>query len=189
NPEQFGLKLLGGRVYLVKKKRAMVGLLEQAGLVRYGTSERTLLMTKEFRFQGIFRQRAAVYHEERVMLPRTIVVERPCHQFLARSALALDQDRAFGVGDFPAKLVAFLHFRACTEEVLKLVLVTEFALEQIIFAEGSLVFQGSLDAKFEFVKLERFCDIVVSAEFHGLHSHLNGSIGCNDHNRGLRKFR
>src|SRR5690606_38497172 len=58
-----------------------------------GSSESSGLMAKKLTFHQVGWNTRAVYRQERCARPLALSVNRPRHQFLARAAFAVDQDR------------------------------------------------------------------------------------------------
>src|SRR5436190_1350415 len=78
---------------LVEEERAEVGSLEQARLVGDRARERTALVTEQLGVEQVVVERRAVRHDEPVLAPRRVIVNRARDELLARSVLALDQHR------------------------------------------------------------------------------------------------
>ena len=81
------------------------------------------------------------------------------HQFFSGSGLALDQDGAFRLGDFPDQPINRLHFGARANEIFKFVLLNAATSEDVASAERCLMIQSPLDAVLQFIAFERLCDV------------------------------
>jgi hypothetical protein len=89
--QQLGLRPRGQFADLVEKQRAGVRVLEHTPSFAHCACERAARVTEQLRFDQVFRQRRAVQRAERPVGARTEAVQHPCDEFLARSALALNQ--------------------------------------------------------------------------------------------------
>jgi len=69
-------------------------------------------MSKEFGLEQVLRQSGTVDCHERLVLAVAVEMQRARHKLLARSALALNQDRAVRVGNLGDQVVDFLHLHA-----------------------------------------------------------------------------
>src|SRR5579864_5787577 len=79
---------------VVQERRAVLGDLEQTGLVAVGAREAAADVPKEFRLEQCVRQPCAVHGDNRGGGPATPMVNKPSHQVLANATLACDQDVA-----------------------------------------------------------------------------------------------
>ena len=103
--EQFRLERGRHRVHFVEENGPEVCFLEEPAFVRDRAGEGTFLVPEQFGLEQILRQRAAIDRDERMMLPVAVEVQSARDQLLARAALALNQDRAVGVGDLVDQVV------------------------------------------------------------------------------------
>src|SRR5260370_38919989 len=90
--QQFGLQGLRDIAYFIQKERAFIGQLEAADFLRYGASERALLVAKKLAFQQIQRNGGAIQLYERTSAARADVVNRTRNQFLSCARFSLDQN-------------------------------------------------------------------------------------------------
>src|ERR1700746_1645064 len=95
------------------------------------------------------------------MLPRAVVMQRACHQFLSRPVLTLDQDGAVSVCYLPNQSVNLPHSITCTDKILEFVLLTRPVSESAVPTQKGLIFQGPLNAVTQFIPVKWFCNIVV----------------------------
>ena len=96
-----------------------LGFLEQADLVLERPGERALFVAEEFAFEQVLGQRGTVHRDERRALALAVEMQCAGDEFLARAALALDEDRAVGVGDLVDEVVDLLHRAAGADDVLE----------------------------------------------------------------------
>ena len=96
-----------------------MGLLETAGFLSNGPSERTFLMAKELAFKKGSRIGRTVDDHKRLFLARTPAVNSPGHQFFTSTALALNQDSGIGRGDIFNQLVDQLHLWVFADNTAK----------------------------------------------------------------------
>src|ERR1700733_5050339 len=71
-------------------------LREGADAVAAGAGERAFAMPEQVRLDQRLARRAAVEHDERLVLARAVIVHGPRGQLLAGAALADEQDRRVG---------------------------------------------------------------------------------------------
>ena len=83
HPQQAGLQVLRHVADLVQEQRAALGLFETAAPQLLGTGERAALMAEQLRLEQIARNGGGVQRHEGLAGARAVVVQRPCHQFLA----------------------------------------------------------------------------------------------------------
>ena len=83
---------------LVEEEGRAVGILEAADMAVEGAGEGALLVAEQHRFDEIFGDRAAIDDVQRLLAARGGGVDRLGDDFLARAALALDQDGDAGAG-------------------------------------------------------------------------------------------
>src|SRR5258706_7691139 len=89
--QQFGLQCRWNIAYLIEEKRAFVGQLKAANLLRYGSGEGAFLVAKKLTFQQIQRNGSAIHPYERAAAPRADVVNGACDQLLAGTGFSLNQ--------------------------------------------------------------------------------------------------
>jgi len=87
--QEFGLERLRHRIYLIEENRPAFRFLEQSDLVLDRAGKGAFLVTEEFRFKQVFRQRRAVDGDEGLMLAGGIEVESAGHKFFAGAAFTL----------------------------------------------------------------------------------------------------
>src|ERR1700745_3384972 len=91
--QQFRLQGWGEFADFIQEDRATFGDLKPASLSPYSSCKRAALVTKQFRFQEVFRYRGAIDDDEWLVFPLTVVVNGLSDQFLASSGFTADQDR------------------------------------------------------------------------------------------------
>src|SRR6266545_523956 len=84
-------------------------MLNQALLVRMGTSEGAFRVSEQFRFNQFLGQGGTVYFDERFFGSKRVVVNGVCYQFLAGARLANNQDVRVGFSDRLDRFVNGLH--------------------------------------------------------------------------------
>ena len=72
--------------------------LEPARLARRRSSECTLLVAEQLRFEQVFRNRGAIDRDEGPLGARAEHVKRARKELLARAAFSLDEDGRVGCG-------------------------------------------------------------------------------------------
>ena len=74
-----GLQLLGHRIDFVQEEGPVIALFEKSDFIHHGAGKRSLFMAEQLRFKQVVREGAAIDRNERMMLPRTVEMERPGH--------------------------------------------------------------------------------------------------------------
>ena len=92
-PQQLDLRRGAERVDLVEEERAPLGFGDQAALGSRGVGEGSPGVAEQLVLEQVIWDGAAVQGDERAIAPLAQVVNRPRHQFLARSRLAGEQHR------------------------------------------------------------------------------------------------
>ena len=130
---------------LVEKYRTVVGSFEEAFFIADGTRKRTAYVTKEFTFEQVLRNRAAVDRDKGFVRAVTLVVDRPGDKFLSGAACTADQNIDSGVGNLGNKVVDALHHRTRADDLAFSLLHAQFASQPLIFASEKFLFQRLLD--------------------------------------------
>jgi hypothetical protein len=76
----------------VEEQCPPVRALKPAGRLIHRARESSSFVTEELAFEQTARDRGAVEGHEAILAPRTRLVNRPRHDFLAGASLALNQD-------------------------------------------------------------------------------------------------
>src|SRR5262249_47738628 len=97
HPQNFDLQRGTHLTDFVEENGAPVGEFKTPQALGSGTRKGALLMPKELAFEQILRNGATVDRDERFVLAIAAVVERPRDEFLARTALPVDEDRAVSI--------------------------------------------------------------------------------------------
>ena len=142
-------------------------------------------MPKQFRFQQVLGQRAAVDGHKGMMLPVAVEVESARHQLFSRPAFAHDQHGAVGIGHFVNQIVNVLHLSAGADDVLKAIPVLEFLAEINIFPQSRLVIERPLHRHLQLIDLERLGHVIVGTHLHGLDRRLHRRVGRDQNDRCL----
>ena len=94
--QQFDLHVHGQVADFVQKQGAPVRQLEAAQAVAHRAREGPFAVAKQFAFDQVARDGAAVDGHKRARRPRPLVVQGLRHQFFARAAFSCDQGRRRG---------------------------------------------------------------------------------------------
>ena len=117
----------------VQKKSAAVGELELAALKLGGARERSFLIAEEFAFDQVFRQCGAVQSYKGILAAMAAAMNLLRQQFLAGTALPLDQNgyicRRDAIGDFKE----LAHRLGRADHGAELPFSHELSLELLIF--------------------------------------------------------
>src|SRR5437867_4256005 len=100
-------------------------------------------MPKEHAFEQILRTGATVDRDERFVLAITVVVERPCNEFLTRTALPVYECRAVSIRHLLDLGEDGLHFLAVADDVIELVLGFQLLAQADVFMMQTLKFEGT----------------------------------------------
>src|SRR5260370_1559816 len=91
--QQFRLQGWGEFADFIQEDRATFGHLESASLSPYSPLNPATIVTKQFRFEKVFRDRGAIDHDEWLVLPLTVVGNGFGAQLLTSSRFTADQNR------------------------------------------------------------------------------------------------
>src|SRR5208282_4349791 len=95
--------------HLIQKKRAPVRCWNPPQLRLHGPGERAPRMAKQLRLEQRFRNGSTVYRDESFRRPRTQLMQRACHEFLAASRSTDDQHGGGTRSHEPSQAVYALH--------------------------------------------------------------------------------
>ena len=98
--QQLDLHGHGQVCHLIQEQGAVVGRLEQAGLVGHGAGEAALAVAEKLAFHQLGRNGAAVDRHKGLICPRAECVDAPGDQFLAAARLAADVQRRLAACQF-----------------------------------------------------------------------------------------
>lgn len=169
------LELGGHGTDFVEEEGAAVSVVEEAVLVGDSAGEGALTMAEEFGFEEVFGEGGAIDGDEGGVVAAGIVVEGSGDEFLAGAAFAEDEDGGVGIGDAFDHAEDVLHALAGADDLGEAVFLAEFATEEGIFVDGLGVGEGALDGEAEFFEFERFFEVIVGAELHGLDGAFDGT--------------
>src|SRR5580765_7686265 len=97
--QQFGLQRGRNITHFIQEKRAFVGQLETADLLRYGAGESALLVSKKLTFQQIQWYCSTIQPHKRPSAARADVVDRVCDELLAGACFSLNKNCRTGRRD------------------------------------------------------------------------------------------
>src|SRR3972149_2830754 len=136
-----------------------------------------------------FGNRTAVYCDKGAVLSVTIVVYRPCNQFLACPCFTCNQDITWTICNLNYKLNYVYDGRALTNNAADNAccgpLLNLPSEDQIFFPQSSFLEGISYD-QFNLFDLERFCYIIIGPLLHRLNGCLCRGISRNHNNDRLR---
>src|SRR5581483_9690578 len=115
-PEELRLQVERHVADLVEKDRSAIGLLEAADSQIHGARECPLDVPEQLGLEQIVGERAAIHGDKRVIAPGTRRMKRARGDFLSRSGLAPDQNRASPGPDQPDGLYYSGHRQALTDQ-------------------------------------------------------------------------
>src|SRR5215468_7925860 len=149
--QQFYLHREAHLTYFVEENSASAGDFKQAALVLVGPGEGAFHVTEEFAFQKGFRKCATVDGDERLIATRRAGMDGAGHQFLTRTALSIDQDRARSRRYSADGGLKFFNRRTLANDVVKRVAAGGVALEGEILALQIHGLQSATDGEFQLV--------------------------------------
>src|SRR5206468_11183215 len=114
--QQLGLELQRDLADLVEEERALIHRLEFAGLLPVGARECALLVTEQLVIEQLAGKRRAIHLQELPMDARRRQVNGPGHDFLADSALTLQQYGDVESGHLRDQVPNRLHVRRVRTE-------------------------------------------------------------------------
>jgi hypothetical protein len=165
--EKLGLHAGGHLADLVEQNGAARGFDEEAGTRVARVGEGAFDVPEELAFEEVLRHRGAVDGHEGPVLARALRVQRPRDEFLARAALAGDEDRRLGVGDARDELAHLQHRLARAEDVFEALRSLDRLSQAFdLFAQRAVI-EGALDRQGELVHVERLRHEVVRAGTNG----------------------
>src|SRR5271166_1117758 len=142
-------------------------------------------MAKQLAFDQIFGNRRAVHLDERFSRARTDVMNGVRHQFLACSALAIDENTSVGSGHQRKLLAQSAHGNAFAND-FGMGVVGFFEALQFEFEFALL--QSVLDDHRDLLNSQRLFEKVERAQFGGAHRGFNIAVtGYDDHGGPRRK--
>src|SRR2546428_297234 len=106
--------------HLVEEQGAAVRRLEEAVAVLPGAGERALLVAEELALHEVFRDRAAVHGNKRLVAARAVLVDQARGELLAAARFARDIHRRLGAGELADQLADLRERRAFAEQALVL---------------------------------------------------------------------
>src|SRR5581483_11848899 len=155
-PEELHLERGAHLPHLVQKHCAAARFLKNPSFILDAAGEGAPDMPEQFRFQQGLGERRAIYSVKAVPGPRSVGVNGPRHQLLARLAFPKDADGGTRVGDDGDLLVDLQHLGTATDQARKLSMSAQLTLKASVFPHENAILDGSPDLKDHFLKLERF---------------------------------
>ena len=144
-------------------------------------------MTEEFTFEECFRDGGTIHFDKRLSGTGAGIVDRIGDQLLSCSALTPDEDRGLA-GRHPSNQSHhLLHFKTSINNILEGISLLKPCLEIPVFPDQGGPFQHFLDDEKEFIKIDRFGQVVERARFHRCHSRFNRSVSGHHHHRKVRE--
>src|SRR4029453_6293622 len=135
-----------------------------------GTRKGSLLVPKELAFEQLLRNSATVDRNKRFVLAIAVVVQRPRDEFLARTALPVDEYRTVSIRHLLDLGEDRLHFLVVTDNVIELILGFQLLTQADVFMVQALKFKGTLDHHQQFIASHGLGHIVERPHFYRFHS-------------------
>ena len=141
-----------------------------------------LLVAEELALEKLRGDRRGVHGDEGPARPLAVVMNGPGDQFLARAALAVDQDRGVAFGHPADRLVDLLHGRRIAHQPA-LVLLPHLGSERVHFERKPPDLDGLAYQDVDLVEIEGLGDIVEGPAAHGFDRVLHGGLRGHDDDR------
>ena len=171
--QQIGLGFEADVADFVEKDSASFGNFEFSFLTILRSGKGPFLVAEEFAFQQCFCQRSAVDYYQRMKPPRTGMMNRARHQFLAGTAFPGDEHGRIGWPDGFYGVKHFLHRATLPDDVLRARHFRDRFLQPDVLLLGTFVSQRLLDQVRNLIGIERLGDIVIGAILEGRDRSLN----------------
>src|SRR6185437_11442262 len=160
----------------VEEYRPAAGHLKKTALVLRSAGKSALDVTEQLAFKERFRERAAVDGDKRIAAAVGARMNGARHQFLARSAFAVDQDSATGGRHGAISGLQFLNRGAFTDDVVQRV------------AAGRVTLKGEVDGDLELLhQAGPFVNVIEGAAPYGLNGRFVILHGRDENDRGFRR--
>ncbi len=127
----------------------------------------------------------AVDGHEGFAAPRGALVDGPCHEFLSRPALPLDEDAGGGGGDALDEGVDPPHLGVAAHDLAESLLLAQLDLEEDVLFAQRLLLEGVPDDVDQLVHLEGLGDVVEGAKPDGLDGRIRAGVGGHEDDLGL----
>ena len=175
--QELGLGLEGDVADLVEEQRALVRQLEEALLGVDRPGEGALHVAEEVRLEQVVGQAARVDHDEGLVGPRAVGVDRLGHQLLAGAALAHHQDRGARRRRLGDQAEDLLHPLALAHDLGEARLVPERGAQlAVLVLQAALVEPVAQDVE-DLLVLEGLGDVVEGALLHRRDGGLHRGVG------------
>src|SRR5262249_47429463 len=177
--QQGGLRFHRHVADFIQKKRSTSRLFEATGTAGIGASESTLLVSEQFRFDQVSRDRRHIDGNKRACAPFPVVMQRARHQLLTCAGLAGDHYGQVGLHQARKDTVDFLHRRRSADQRDSFKL---FAF-RICRARSFPSRQRAADDADQFCQIERLRKILVGASLRGANSRHESILRTHDDDR------
>ena len=189
NAQEPALEHRRHRADLIEKDGAPIGFLEQTLLIIDRAGERAAAMAKKLGLEQILRQGAAIDRNKRGKLAAAVEMQGASDQFLARAALAEDQDRAIRIGYPFDQLEYLLHRGGAADDLAELIFFLKLFSQVSRLGDGSVIRKRPLHAQSQLLHFKGLLQIIERAIFHRLDGGFDRpEPGNDDHYRRRVQF-
>ncbi len=178
--QQVGLGGEGHVADLVEEERASVRRLETPLAAVHGPGERPLLVAEQLALEHPLRERRAVERDEGAVPAGPRAVERLGDQFLARAALAADEDGGVRVDDLVHHIEDALHRLASAEDAGKREGLVDGGLELEVVALQADALAGGTNRLPEHAEIDGLLEVVERSALHRLDGALHRAVARHD---------
>jgi hypothetical protein len=153
---------------LVEEERAAVSFLKETDLLRRGTGEGALRVSKELALQQVLRNGATVDGDERLLGARAVGMDVPSDQFLAGATLARNEDGRRVPCNLTSNGQDLLHRCAASDDATRRTERGQLLLELLHRLAQPFPLDRLADGQQQLVGAKRLSDEVVRATPHRL---------------------
>ena len=180
DPQQLHLQPRAHRADLVEKERALVRLFEPSQPVGDGARERAADMAEQLGLEQRLGDRAAVERHEPVHPARAVVVDGARDDFLSRSGLTGDEERAVRGRDGLQQLKQVSHRAALADDPFEPIALLELRAQVGILGPQPPLLERRIEHVEQFVDLKRLADEIPRAALDGFDGVFQGAVSGDD---------
>jgi hypothetical protein len=166
------------------QERPAFRLFEQTALRGNRSGEGSANVSEEFAFDETFGKGRAVHRNERPARTRSREVKGPCHELLAGSALARNQNTGIAVGHGSDQRKDLAHGIAGADHLTEGTGSIDGSTKLTVFLLEHAPFEGASERKQHGVAFERLGDVVERAGLHGFNRRIDAAEGRHQDDRG-----
>ena len=187
--QKLALQVDGHVTDLVQENGPPVGQLKFPLAVLRSAGERAALISEKFKFEQIFRDCRAVYHNEALVPALARIVDGFCNKLLARAAFARDEHICIHILEPVDQPVHALHGFAFTDDLVVMPLAAQRVRKvKHLFVEFA-EFHRLRNENEQFIDVKRFDEVGKRTVLHRLHRGADASISSHHDHGDVRIVR